>query len=85
MSKDWIRKSSGSVLRLNRYLNLCSPLFRNYFALSRLAAKTPDVNWTKKKDINEAFGYYDGKQFKFLNPCNIDYAKYGKDRPKYDE
>ena len=57
----------------------------NYFASSRLAAKTTDVNWTKKKDINEAFGFYDGKKFKFLNPSGIDYAKYGQDRPKYDE
>ena len=25
------------------------------------------------------------RKFKFLNPAGIDYAKYGQDRPKYQE
>jgi len=51
----------------------------------RLAAKTTDVNWSKQKDPADTYGYYDGKQFKFLNPAGVDYSKYGQDRPKYTE
>eukprot|EP00088_Acartia_fossae_P040526 TRINITY_DN4218_c0_g1_i1.p1 TRINITY_DN4218_c0_g1~~TRINITY_DN4218_c0_g1_i1.p1 ORF type:complete len:134 (+),score=39.32 TRINITY_DN4218_c0_g1_i1:58-402(+) len=51
----------------------------------RLAAKTTDVNWVKNKKVEDVYGHYDGKQFKFFNPVGIDYSKYGQDRPKYDE
>jgi len=53
--------------------------------LFRLAAKTTDINWTKQKDPANTYGYYDGKQFKFLNPLGVDYSKYGADRPRYTE
>ena len=35
---------------------------------SRLASKTTDVNWTKKKDPAEPMNYYTNKQFKWFNP-----------------
>ena len=50
-----------------------------------MAAFTTDVNWSKVKDPADTYGYYDGKQFKFLNPAGIDYSKAGVDRPKYTE
>jgi len=52
---------------------------------ARLAIKTTDVNWSKVKDPADTYGYYDGKQFKFLNPAGVDYSRYGQDRPNYKE
>ncbi|XP_023324705.1 cytochrome c oxidase subunit NDUFA4 [Eurytemora carolleeae] len=52
--------------------------------LYRLAAKTTDINWRKEKNPANTYGYYDGKQFKFMNPSGIDYSKYGQDRPKFE-
>jgi len=51
--------------------------------LGRLAIKTTDINWSKEKDLDKAYGAYDGKKFKFLNPSGIDYSKYSQDRPNY--
>ena len=48
----------------------------------RLATKTTDVNWRKKE---EPWNYYEGKQFKFMNPAKIDYSQAGKEIPKYKD
>merc|ERR1712217_537744 len=42
--------------------------------VGRLASKTTDVNWTKK-DIEEQYGYYENRQFKWFNPRGVDYSK----------
>eukprot|EP00088_Acartia_fossae_P062113 TRINITY_DN747_c0_g1_i1.p2 TRINITY_DN747_c0_g1~~TRINITY_DN747_c0_g1_i1.p2 ORF type:complete len:114 (-),score=42.09 TRINITY_DN747_c0_g1_i1:219-560(-) len=51
----------------------------------RLAAFTTDVNWVKNKKVEDTYGYYEAKQFKFLNPAGVDYSKYAEARPKYQE
>ena len=52
----------------------------------RHATRNPDLNWTKRKDIDDIVGEYDGKQFKFINISGIDYAKYGHAvRPNYED
>lgn len=50
----------------------------------RLAAYTTDVNWTKNKKQTALYDFYDGKQFKFMNPTGVDYSKFGQERPKYE-
>nr|ALS04441.1 NADH dehydrogenase [Acartia pacifica]ALS04442.1 NADH dehydrogenase [Acartia pacifica]ALS04443.1 NADH dehydrogenase [Acartia pacifica]ALS04444.1 NADH dehydrogenase [Acartia pacifica] len=52
--------------------------------LVRLAVKTTDVNWVKNKDPAYPYNYYDGKQFKLLNPAGVDYSQYGKERPRFE-
>ena len=46
----------------------------------RLASSTTDVNWSKKHEPQE---YYRNKQFKFVNPSGIDFAKDGCKAPIY--
>jgi len=54
--------------------------------VGRLASKTTDVNWTKK-DIEEQYGYYENRQFKWFNPRGVDYSKISDARgaPNYRE
>ncbi|XP_023343897.1 cytochrome c oxidase subunit NDUFA4 [Eurytemora carolleeae] len=49
----------------------------------RAAVYATDVNWRKSKTPWDTYGYYDGKQYKFLNPSGIDYKEYGKERPRF--
>ena len=53
------------------------------WAIFRLASKTTDVNWSKKKDLADVVGYYENRQFKWFNPRGVDYSKLSDDRPKY--
>ena len=54
----------------------------NFILSCRAALFATDVNWRKTKIPWETYGYYDGKQYKFINPTGIDYKLYGKDRPQ---
>jgi len=50
--------------------------------IGRLASKTTDVNWTKRKDIYSNMDYYENRQFQFISPSGTDYSKLPK-RPNY--
>jgi len=52
--------------------------------VARLASKTTDINWSKEKDYGKVMSYYEGKQFKFLNPNGNDYVAASALRPKFD-
>jgi len=51
--------------------------------IGRLASKTTDVNWSKKKDLADVVGYYENRQFKWFNPRGVDYSALSDERPKY--
>jgi len=52
--------------------------------VGRLASKTTDVNWAKR-DMEDAYGYYENRQFKWFNPRGVDYSNISDKRgaPKY--
>jgi len=55
--------------------------------IGRLASKTTDVNWVKAKDLGDHMNYYNNKQFKWFNPCGLDYSTLSDKRqaPNYRE
>ena len=50
----------------------------------RLASKTTDVNWSKKKDPVEPMSFYENKQFKMFNPRGVDYSNLSTARNEPD-
>ena len=54
----------------------------NYF---RLAMKTTDVNWSKKKDPVECMGVYENRQFKMFNASGKDHSNLStiRNEPNY--
>jgi len=52
----------------------------------RLASKTTDVNWSKR-DVEDTYGYYTNRQFKWFNPRGVDYSNISDKRqaPNYKD
>jgi len=52
--------------------------------VGRLATRTTDVNWSKV-EMEDAYGYYKNRQFKWFNPRGVDYSKVSDERgaPNY--
>ena len=57
----------------------------NYSLVCRLALKSTDVNWSKKKDPIEVMQGYENKQFKMFNMSGIDHSNLStlRNEPKY--
>jgi len=51
----------------------------------RLALKSTDVNWSKKKDPIEVMSGYENKQFKMFNTLGVDHSNLStlRNEPKY--
>jgi len=54
--------------------------------VGRLASKTTDINWSKNK-MEDQYGYYTNRQFKWFNPRGVDYSSISDKRgaPNYKD